>query len=100
MVLRPAQTGILPSSRFQPGTLRKFGSLKTMDSQLMTTKPDVLAQQLCLLDHYLMARMKPAEILTAIWRSSMTEEEKAEELPQLLQFVDRFNTVDPLDVCY
>ena len=50
----------------------------------MVIKPLVVAQQLCLLDHRLMRQVDPTEVLTAIWRSSMSDEEKAEELPNLV----------------
>ena len=59
--------------------------------QVMTHKPLTIAQQMCLLDHALMRQVDPTELLTAIWRNNMTEEEKAEEVPNLTLFVERFN---------
>ena len=59
----------------------------------MAIKPSVIAQQLCLLNHRLMRQVEPTEVLTAVWRTWSSEEEKAEELPNLNYFIDRFNKV-------
>lgn len=72
-------------------TLR-LGGRKALASHLLLTEPRVLAGQLCLFDHDLMCQIDPTEILTNIWRGgSMTEDEKLDELPHLMAFIDRFN---------
>jgi hypothetical protein len=62
-------------------------------------KAAAVAQQLCLLDHAIMAAITPAELLSAVWgagRAPAHAEDDDHATPNVAAFTARFNLVRPL----
>ena len=52
------------------------------------TKVDVLVEQICLVDHYLLSSISPEELENQNWNNSSEEQDKA---PNITRLVQRFN---------